>query len=139
MPCDVGSRGWRLGWQVYLELADLYKRENRVGEARALYSAVNELQPLAHQVRGGGWGRGHRRRSCGSCVWKKEGGGQNRKEAGGGKMGGSGCCTYRAGACGLGSRRAGASWTPTDSLQRAGMDGTVGGRRGGRGGGGAGG
>ena len=35
---------------MYLELADLNKRENRIAEARALYRIVNELQPLGHQV-----------------------------------------------------------------------------------------
>lgn len=38
-------------WKLYLELADLAKRENRVDEARRLYKKVCRLQPHASQ----GW------------------------------------------------------------------------------------
>jgi len=41
----------RIHWKIYLEMADLAKRENRFKEARELYQLVNETQPYAHQ----GW------------------------------------------------------------------------------------
>ncbi|GBG29162.1 Pre-mRNA-splicing factor CLF1 [Hondaea fermentalgiana] len=41
----------RIHWRIYLEMADLAKRENQFQEARELYQLVNETQPFAHQ----GW------------------------------------------------------------------------------------
>jgi len=41
----------KVHWRVYLELADLAKRENRIDEARNYYEQVNRLQPTAAQ----GW------------------------------------------------------------------------------------
>lgn len=38
-------------WKVYLEMADLAKRENRIKEARKFYKQVNSIQPTAPQ----GW------------------------------------------------------------------------------------
>ena len=38
-------------WKIYLEMADLAKRENRISEARQFYNIVNTVQPLASQ----GW------------------------------------------------------------------------------------
>jgi len=41
----------RIHWKIYLEMADLAKRENRFKDARDLYQLVNKTQPFAHQ----GW------------------------------------------------------------------------------------
>mmetsp|Transcript_41132 Transcript_41132/g.66247 ORF Transcript_41132/g.66247 Transcript_41132/m.66247 type:complete len:1159 (+) Transcript_41132:364-3840(+) len=41
----------KIHWKIYLEMADLAKRENRFEEARKLYLCVNSIQPYAHQ----GW------------------------------------------------------------------------------------
>eukprot|EP00339_Tiarina_fusa_P000679 CAMPEP_0116999280 /NCGR_PEP_ID=MMETSP0472-20121206/2044_1 /TAXON_ID=693140 ORGANISM="Tiarina fusus, Strain LIS" /NCGR_SAMPLE_ID=MMETSP0472 /ASSEMBLY_ACC=CAM_ASM_000603 /LENGTH=915 /DNA_ID=CAMNT_0004698659 /DNA_START=98 /DNA_END=2845 /DNA_ORIENTATION=- len=41
----------KVHWRVFLELADLAKRENRISEARGYYEQVNHLQPTAAQ----GW------------------------------------------------------------------------------------
>jgi hypothetical protein len=41
----------KMHWRVYLEMADLSKRENHLGDARRLYGCVNQLQPFASQ----GW------------------------------------------------------------------------------------
>jgi tetratricopeptide (TPR) repeat protein len=41
----------KIHWKIYLEMADLAKRENSVKEARMWYKRVNELQPYASQ----GW------------------------------------------------------------------------------------
>ena len=41
----------KIHWKIYLELADLSKRENHFAKARIFYEKVNELQPFAHQ----GW------------------------------------------------------------------------------------
>lgn len=41
----------KIHWRVYLEMADLAKRENKFSDARQLYKTVNKLQPYAPQ----GW------------------------------------------------------------------------------------
>lgn len=41
----------KIHWRIYLEMADLAKRENRLNEARKYYMMVNHLQPQAAQ----GW------------------------------------------------------------------------------------
>jgi la-related protein 1 len=41
----------KVHWRIYLEMADLAKRENKLYEARSLYIKVNQLQPFASQ----GW------------------------------------------------------------------------------------
>ncbi|CAM9244838.1 unnamed protein product [Chrysoparadoxa australica] len=41
----------KVHWRLYLEIADLAKRENRFAEARKLYRKVTKLQPFASQ----GW------------------------------------------------------------------------------------
>ena len=41
----------KIHWKVYLELADLAKRENRLEEARELFKKVTVIQPYASQ----GW------------------------------------------------------------------------------------
>uniref|UniRef100_A0A7S4M9K9 Uncharacterized protein n=1 Tax=Vannella robusta TaxID=1487602 RepID=A0A7S4M9K9_9EUKA len=41
----------KVHWRVFLELADLAKRENRISKAREYYEQVNKLQPTAAQ----GW------------------------------------------------------------------------------------
>jgi len=41
----------KVHWKLYLEMADLAKRENRIDEARKLYKKVCRLQPHASQ----GW------------------------------------------------------------------------------------
>mmetsp|Transcript_11868 Transcript_11868/g.13801 ORF Transcript_11868/g.13801 Transcript_11868/m.13801 type:complete len:1213 (-) Transcript_11868:1358-4996(-) len=49
--CNPNSLPEKLHWKIYLEMADLAKRENRFTEARRLYRTVNKLQPYAPQ----GW------------------------------------------------------------------------------------
>lgn len=40
----------KLHWKIFLELADLAKRENKLQEARALFSLASWLQPYAQQT-----------------------------------------------------------------------------------------
>ena len=41
----------KIRWRVFLELADLAKREHELDDARALYQKVNALEPHAKE----GW------------------------------------------------------------------------------------
>ncbi|OMJ67245.1 hypothetical protein SteCoe_35647 [Stentor coeruleus] len=43
LPCSIH-------WQVFMELADLAKRENRIEDARKLLEISVKLQPSAHQA-----------------------------------------------------------------------------------------
>ncbi|CAG9336290.1 unnamed protein product [Blepharisma stoltei] len=38
-----------LHWRVFVELADLAKRDNKIDEARALFAMATQIQPYAHQ------------------------------------------------------------------------------------------